>query len=73
MEALIREVAEDMCVKLTLKVLDQCVADAQLVADHGRKSPVHSWCFIHITGISCKAGKERKHAGESMLRVVCLK
>lgn len=77
-EALIREVAEEMCVKVTLRVLDRCGVDAQVVAYQGKKHGLESCMllgFVHIKGISCKAWEDvveasrRQHASGSLLEM----
>ena len=56
MEALDREVAEEMCVKLTPEVLDRCMVDTQLIPRRGWFAEEYFTLlvFVHITGIRRK-------------------
>lgn len=55
MDALMREVAEEMCVKLTPEVLDHCMLNTQLIPrGSGAKEYFTLLVFVHITGIRCK-------------------
>ena len=56
LHALVREVAEELCIRLTPEVLDSCMVDSQLI-------PRQTWLraehftllvFVHITGIRRK-------------------
>ena len=66
MEALMREVAEEMCVKLTPEALDRCVVETQLIPRYGWFAEEYFTLlvFVHITGIRCKVwsdiAKERQ-------------
>ena len=66
MKALIREVAEEMCVKLTPEVLERCILSAELLPRLSRNGHEHCTLLVvvHISGITCGAwssvAQERK-------------
>ncbi len=77
MHALMREVAEELCIKLTPENIDTCMVDTQLL-------PRRTWLgneyftllvFVHVTGIRRKvwsdiqAQRRRQHAPRSQLEM----